>query len=282
MESPGSKRRAKRDENVSNLSSWEQLPDDQALVHTIDHTFLPSPFFNQPAEDVLNSMDVICMSLIDTKQIKAARSFAKANFLKTDDPDEYLKAYDCSFPYVFYEVGFIVEVPPENILGTFPEDVGFPNHTGTARVINGPPQRSDGYKLADEINTGEAIVGWPDVEGGYDSISTPSDILANTEIQPCGRWNEIQVVGKENIALHADGAFSKKLKIKKIVCLPKLYNEAYAIAIEEYLTHGFDDDFMKGVRMKTYMADKLRHEALEAAANKLSALNPGIPIEWIE
>ncbi|WP_323114836.1 hypothetical protein [Pseudomonas guariconensis] len=82
-------------------------------------------------------------------------------------------------------VGFLLEVPPQNILGAFRKDVWFPTHANATS-----------YELASRIFSGEGKCGYK-VKGGYKQIALP-EALVNVG----NPFNEVLVVGRPGVNVH--------------------------------------------------------------------------------
>ena len=116
-------------------------------------------------------------------------------------------------------IGLVLDVPPQNILGTHCRDVMFPNHIGTG-------QENDSWKLADAVFSGigkpNPKIGikkskkvWPSSQGNpYNIIESPFDILSKSDPT---HYNEILVIGKPDVSLYHGYPPTKEIKVKAIV-----------------------------------------------------------------
>lgn len=186
------------------LRTWE--PDNlkkngMVLVHTFNVAkFNHSDFNIRPAERVFEGWDVISTSLanlVDTCSLEFDLDHRLAITSKMRKNTE-----KCNKK--FYEMGLLLQVPPQNILGTHEHDVWFPNHIGSDRnsAPRGTPKNrkflENGYKLADAIFSGKSKDGRHDVAGGYNKIVPAKDII-NSKLDT---YNEILVVGRPGVSMH--------------------------------------------------------------------------------
>lgn len=135
---------------------------------------------------------------------------------------------------MFYEVGFVLDVPPQNILGTHCKNVWFPNHIGADRKKNRPDFFRKGYQLADRIFSGMDKQGRHMAPKGYNVIKSPRKIWDNTS----ERYNEILLVGRKGVSMHFKP--TGKIKVKEIIVAPRYhsptrYMECYARTEAEFL-----------------------------------------------
>lgn len=227
------------------LSKWRNLKDSQVLIHTINPAYVNrSPLFLKDACSVFRQWDVLSSSLIDLDKVKRFRDKNGKN-----DKIEKLRAWEelRRDNGLFFEIGFILDFAPQNILGTFAEDVWFPNHAGV--------NNRNTYALTDAIFSGNGKPGgrhaWPGENGhSYNKINSPKYILNRSDLH---RHNEILVVCKPFINIYPGLPPTKPLKIKGIIYAP-----------ERVTGH----PLFRGMERK----GKYR------VINKLAALNPGIPI----
>lgn len=138
------------------------------LVHTLRNTVLKagSVLLNEPAANAMAGWDIISTSVID------ANSHSRTHW---------------------GDVGFILAVPPQNIIGTFERDVSFPNHIG-----NKPNEPKNSLLLVEQYLKGINKSGNIIPEQTYASLKSPEKILDTTK----RGWNEILVVGKSNINIY--------------------------------------------------------------------------------
>lgn len=199
----------------SKLEKWSRLGSDLKLVHTVNSAFFvkdeitrryPSELCNKPAEHVFNTWDVISCSLINIKKLsKAFRGGDLAPWENVDSPTG-----------MFHELGFVLDVPSQNILGTHSHDVWFPNHIDAKK--NGPK-----WGLVDSILSGKGKDGnsnqWPAKTGhSYNRIQTPEHILSYSDDY---YHNEILVIGKSNINVYPGFNPTDKIKVSAIICAQK-------------------------------------------------------------
>jgi hypothetical protein len=187
------------------LDKWRELGDDIKLIHTIKDDYLKTSELGvKSAESVFNSWDVISCSLISLK--KASK------IIKSDG--EGLASWETtrSATGLFFELGFIMDVPVQNILGTHSHDVWFPNHAGT--------KNNNTWALVDAVISGKGYRGgenkWPSKSGhSYNRIETPEHIMRFTDFSES--HNEVLVVGKQNINIYPGYKPTDKIKVSAIV-----------------------------------------------------------------
>lgn len=159
------------------------IPQALMLIHTVRHVHTQanrSPLLNQDAESAFNSWDVISTSLIEYRS-------------------KYIRSQ-------WANVGLLLAVPPQNIIGTFSEDVSFQNHAGIKEnnsfalaesYFNGTPKLFEGKKAKERFNY---IREYLLPNKSYAHITTPENLMINSKHK---RYNEVLVVGKSNVNIHA-------------------------------------------------------------------------------
>lgn len=182
-------------ENVRALSFWGMLGAHLKLVHTIRYTytsitpntnkFEQSELVNKPAKDVFANWDVFSASLIDMRH-KPAQIINKPRNT-----------------HLFAEIGIVLNVPMQNILGTHASDVSFPNHIGTENELGfvRGTSRVDPSALSRAIFSGtrkpvqQAKYG--SVQGGHNQIMSPTELISKTL-----GWNEVLIVGRPGVNIY--------------------------------------------------------------------------------
>ncbi|SUY92714.1 Uncharacterised protein [Buttiauxella agrestis] len=238
---------AQSEESIKHmLSQWkiQNLPGDIRLIHTIpSYTRFDGPLFRQCAEDVLNTWDVISTSLIDINKIRRVSTDLKGTIRRQNA--------------MFYEIGFVLDVPCQNIIGTFKNDVYFPNHAGrenaspVGKVINSAA-------LFEHISSGERKLKsngerLPPVVGGYNQISSPMEILNSTNNY---KHNEILVIGKSGVNIYKGLPATDRIEVIAIVISPKVIPRNHSENVEF----------------------KRRWNIIK---NNLAGLNPNVPCQFI-
>lgn len=224
------------------LDKWKprNLPEDCFLIHTIPaNGRFDGPLFNNRAEDVLSTWDVISTTLIDSKKI-------------INGVDALARGINKRETLMFYEIAFVLAVPPQNILGTFAKDVCFPNHAG--RLNSSPAGRVvDKSALFEHIRTGERKRK-PDgtqngfITGGYNQIYSPQEILMRT---PSAGHNEVLVIGRSGVNIYKGQPATQKIQVMGIVLSPK----------------NLPSDINN---------DNAFHRKWRALSDKLESINPGV------
>lgn len=185
------------------LDKWSRLKRSYRLVHSMSYNYRNgSPLLENRAEDIFKTWDVISTSLVDIDKISN-------------------KWKDCGWGErsrvsgIYFELAFVLEVQPQNILGTHAHDVWFPNHAGC--------NRGNSWALADAIFSGRGKPGgekkWPSVKGhGYNKIISPEKLLRESRAY---HHNEILIIGKPNIRLYAGLPATCAPKVKEIIFVPQ-------------------------------------------------------------
>lgn len=174
------------------LRQWERLAERKRfLVHGVSlDKFENGPLSKYPAEEVFKGWDVFSTSLIDLKRIARNRHRDQ-----TKGGDRYTQ--------LFGEVGLLLEVPAQNILGAFPQDVLFPTHF-----------RSKGFAFADAIFNGTSKVGWIKMVDRYNKVLSPDEVAGKTLLH-----NEVLVVGKLNVKMYFP--LTQAIKVVGILYAPR-------------------------------------------------------------
>ncbi|AEX50978.1 hypothetical protein GRAQ_00126 [Rahnella aquatilis CIP 78.65 = ATCC 33071] len=177
------------------LNSWRFLPKNLVLVHAFEGE--ENPFCQHRAESLLNSWDIISTSLVDLKDIK---------------PLTKIKRYTG----MYCTTALILDVPVQNILGTHPTDVWFPNHIGrkndyaAGRII-------DASALSRAIFRGEGKDDYH-CEGGYQRLLTPQALLSeDKKTRSVESHNEVLIIGRPGVKLYAGLPATQSIRVRKIV-----------------------------------------------------------------
>ncbi len=173
------------DEQVErDLREWGRLSEyGLCLVHTLClNRFQAGALSAGRAQDVFRSWDVISTSLVIRRRLWAHSMMRRnrAGFVQISS----------QVTPMCHSVGFILDVPPENILGTFSRDVLFPTHAS-----------ADGYEFSDAVLNGfEQNMMWA---GGFRHIEPPFEILHHTRGHGVfSDYNEILVVTRPCAKIH--------------------------------------------------------------------------------
>lgn len=218
------------------LAKWASLSPPLMLVHSVRHN--DGALFEQPAETVLAQWDVVSTSLMDLSRIG---EFSDAPIAAWD-----MHTRDTG---AIADINFVLEVPPQNILGTHDRDVYFPNHAG---VDPGTHAVTEPHALAD------AILGGIDKNDDrsvqrYNIIKSPNAILRTS---PRHQYSEILVVGRPGVSLHADFRPTERIRVSRLVVAAR---------------HRAGDSRRE--------RDARQH--LMATVDRLRAVNPGLPVRLI-
>ncbi|AEX50977.1 hypothetical protein [Rahnella aquatilis] len=187
-------------QRAATLQSWAVLPENHVLVHTFQLHI--SPFCHQNAASLLNSWDIFSASLIDLKDIKPLTSATSR------------------YTGMFHNVALVLEVPRQNILGTFPHDVWFINHAGRKDYSpTGPVIRP--YELVDCIRSGRGVENYK-CAGGYQQLLTPTRLMIKDKIfRKDHSHNEILVIGKSGLNLYAGLPPTQPIRVTKVLAVDK-------------------------------------------------------------
>jgi hypothetical protein len=183
------------------LKSWRSLPKHYVLVHTFEGT--DSPFCHHRADSLLSSWDIISTSLVDLKDLKPLNKTSRR------------------YTGMFCTTALFLEVPAQNILGTHPTDVWFPNHIG--REHDSPTGRvTDAAALSRAIYQGEGKEGlhYP---GGYQKLLTPRDLLAeDKKTRHIDSHNEVLIIGRPGVRLYPGLPATQPIRVKKIAVVKQI------------------------------------------------------------
>lgn len=191
------------------LNQWANRPDHYKIIHAVSENNTASRLYNTRAEVLFREWDVISASLINCEYTQAQRSGKK-----TDKPSHPWKIYTG----LAFEIGFELDVKPQNILGTHCHDVWFPNHAG--RVGDRPTGKLENrMALADAILSGKGMADgeilWPEKQkNSYNYLLTPAEVLNKTIHE---HYNEILIMGRPDIRAYADFPATMPVKVKNII-----------------------------------------------------------------
>lgn len=165
------------------LNDAKELSGCKLLVHTIRDFAKQTPLLSKNAESLFSTWDVISSSVI------GAGTFHRTQWA---------------------DIGLILAVPPQNIIGTFRQDVWFPNHAG-----NTPGQPKNTYALADSYFQGLNKKGQAIHAGTYAQLSTPEEIIKGTFSNHTGTggYNEILVVGRSSVRTYEGLGATERVKV---------------------------------------------------------------------
>jgi hypothetical protein len=181
-----------------NLQKWGRISEmGLCLVHAVgDHALADSELFKGRAQNILSGWDVISTSLI-----RRRRPWAQVQ-IRNRNPK--IAKLSNKPPGMYANVALILQVPPENILGTFPTDVFFPTH-----------EPAKDYRFASAV-LGNRRAARPVLGGAYTQIESPRRILEKTGKEiPGVKYNEILVVTRPHVRVHFSE--TKKVEVKGII-----------------------------------------------------------------
>jgi hypothetical protein len=234
-------------ELLKKLERWRDIGTNRKLIHTVNNKYLKkSKLVEINAEHVFNSWDVISCSLVD---IKKMRKHARDNHELASYEHEDIETG------LWFELGFVLDVPPQNILGTHSRDVWFPNHAGMGARWDAGKNGPRTWALVDAILSGRGLPGgehaWPAKTGhSYNRIRTPDDILHHSDMS---KHNEILVIGKSDINIYSGFKPTGKIKVSAIIVAAQ-YRTGHAL-----FSRALDDERLRNL-------------------NKLRRVNPTLPV----
>lgn len=222
-------------DKVKTLKKWDaRNKKRQLLIHTISINYGSSPLLTRPAREVFKTWDVISSSFIDLDAVLRGFRLGRGLTVRSQSG-------------LFFEAGFVLDVPVQNILGTFSNDIWFPNHAG---VNTGTGKVYDRFSLADKIFEGKGKNKEIMAPGGYNQIQPPGKILKKTNYQ----WhNEILLIGRPNINTYQGLPPTSDIKIAGIFVAPKTIRATREMTIEA-------------------------NERLYKLVDRMKKCNPGIPV----
>jgi hypothetical protein len=173
------------DEKIErDLTEWGQISNQGlCLVHALGEHALNGELFKKRAQDVLRGWDVISTSLVTR-----SRAWRQAQVHVTGNVIPRQTEY-CN--YMYANVGLILKVPPQNILGTHEYDVFFPTHAPAKH-----------YEFASRVLARRTANGKYFNEDRFTKIVSPLELLKKTMEGPSVGYNEILVVTRPNVRVH--------------------------------------------------------------------------------
>ncbi|WP_226857742.1 RHS repeat-associated core domain-containing protein, partial [Enterobacter cloacae complex sp. P31C] len=194
--------------NPRKIAAWapESINSDYITTHMVRGD--DSDFYQKSAEDVLATRDIFSAALVNTKEVKQTHGERGYRYTGT-----------------YAESGFIVELPPQNIIATHEHDISFPTHIGRqgkAGEVNSP------YKLADTIVrppvAGYSFTGkpFPRIKS-YINMLSPEELINKRpeaeKLLPDRTLyrNEILVIGKPDVRVHDDYPPTERVKVRGIL-----------------------------------------------------------------
>ncbi|WP_346763430.1 RHS repeat domain-containing protein [Escherichia sp. E1130] len=194
--------------NPRKITTWtpESINSDYITTHMVRGN--DSDFYQKSAEAVLASRDIFSASLINTKDVK-----------KTHEGRGY------RYTGAYAQSGFIIELPPQNIIATHEHDISFPTHIGKQGRSG---EVSSTYKLADVITrppiAGYSFTGKPLPRiSSYINMLSPDELLDRKneaeKLLPDRTLyrNEILAIGKSNVNVHEGFPPTEGVKVKGIL-----------------------------------------------------------------
>jgi hypothetical protein len=118
----------------------------------------------------------------------------------------------------FGELGLVLDVPIQNILGTHHRDLAFPNHIGTEEDASAKGGRrvTNPSALTGAIFSGVNLYKKVVMPGGFNQIRTPEDLLVNTF-----KYNEVLLVGREGINIYPGLPATRQIRVSEVCIFRK-------------------------------------------------------------
>ncbi|MCU6217931.1 hypothetical protein, partial [Enterobacter bugandensis] len=190
------------------IATWapESINSDYITTHMVRGD--DSDFYQKSAEDVLATRDIFSAALVNTKEVKQTHGERGYRYTGT-----------------YAESGFIVELPPQNIIATHEHDISFPTHIGRQGKTG---EVSSPYKLADTIVrppvAGYSFTGkpFPRIKS-YINMLSPEELINKRpeaeKLLPDRTLyrNEILVIGKPDVRVHDDYPPTERVKVRGIL-----------------------------------------------------------------
>ncbi len=194
-----------------NISAWskENLPKGCELVHAILSS--KSNLYKTPAKELFNKWDVLSTSLVNLDEVKKQAIDSKN--LNASKKGETYKSLSNGL-YEYCTIALVLDIPNQNILGTFSKDAWFPNNIGTERG-----KVTDASKLSKAFFSGEQDLPQYNgeakrvnfLDGGFNQIKKPHEIMEATN-----SYNEILVAGRPSVNIYNDFPATEEIKVKAI------------------------------------------------------------------
>ena len=243
-------------DNHQALSSWKKLPRDLCLVHTLkykEHT--NSELLGESAEKCFSEWDAISTSLLSRGDYIKSTKLDVQNLITSG------KFVTKASPLTFGEIAFVLDVPPSNIIGTFPYDVWFNNHAGMKANAAATQSIEDKGALSNAIIKGIPKSCAPfDLQlpkGTYLDVQHHLVILREQRKNAPPHHSEIIITGKEGVYIHAGMPKTAPVRVKEILVMPSDQVEwrdgqpiiqddlAYTLRILKLLNHNIPINFLK-------------------------------------
>lgn len=184
---------------VSTLMGWADLAPTQKLVHMV--RWNSGHLLSDSAEKVFAQWDVFSTSLIDLQNL--------APLGGAGDPQRHTGAIG--------DVGFVLKVAPQNIIGVHERDISFQAHVGMwtdpgswQRTVDMP------YALTDYIHNSDE----QDRPARSNTLMTPAQVMEKTQYPFSYSHNEILVAGRAGQSLYQDLKPTRAIEVESIIVMP--------------------------------------------------------------
>lgn len=196
---------------------------DHWLVHMVrdvnfnDPLFSTKPPFNAPFDQLINNWDVVSCSL---------------TVLRNGMPND-----------VIASVGFLLSVPPQNIIGAHNTDIWIPNHIGSEYLSEPPGLRriQKAGLLAQSLLTNVNMLGpleGQDRSSSMTNVLMPHEVL-QTKVLDSNTGekdiNEVLVIGRSNISIYPGKFVTAPIIVRAIIIAPCQWDKSkFALSKELY------------------------------------------------
>lgn len=200
----------------SGLNEWEKLKPNQIIFHGVRGE--DSDFYRGAASEVIGMRrDILSASLIDVSKVEVRREQGNGY--------RYTGAYA--------DVGFILQPPVQNIIGTHENDISFPNQLGVVNPAGASRRVVDPRALPESIMMlpifGYSYRGPHQPHhriSGYHKIVKPEALLERGEsirptyTDPTVYRNEILILGKSGVRVYDSRPSSAPINVSGILIIP--------------------------------------------------------------
>lgn len=190
-------------ESSANLIDWADLGTDYKIVHSLElNRHFNSSLLSSSADELIAKWDVFSASLISMNRLEEGSWHTTRNGNKIRETG------------AFGDINFVLHVPPQNIIGTHSTDINVDTHAGKdlrTGVVR------DSFALCDGIFGGINRSGKKTSNSFNNTIIRPSLLLKSTST-----YNEILIVGRKGLNIHAGLRPTGEVRVESIVVAPKI------------------------------------------------------------
>ncbi|MBR7653217.1 hypothetical protein KCX83_12880 [Brucella oryzae] len=183
--------------------SWEEIYRDQKMYYNVWLAHMirdeKSLAYHSNFESLISNWDIISCSLLNFNSIKEGSLFGS--------------------------VGFLLSVPPQNIIGAHSDDLWFPNHIGSnyKKFPLGADRAFRAGLLAQSLLTNVNLQGPLEQIKRYRNVKMtrvlpPLELLQKN--MKYSKHNEVLVVGRRNINIYNDKPSTSNIIVRAIIISP--------------------------------------------------------------